>query len=114
MYVYLYLYVFVNSNLTADRFGFGFDETRNIEYATHQKYILQTFVHRKEKKMKAIVCLFGLFAIAAAYPTQEGAAYTNEAIRQAQTSHLIPQNAQIQNVSEKQNRDNRSKRHGRT
>lgn len=49
--------------------------------------------------MKSILCLIGLFAIAAAYPAQEGAAYTNEAIRQAQTSHLIPQNAQIQNVS---------------
>lgn len=51
--------------------------------------------------MKSILCLLGLFAIAAAYPAQEGAAYTNEAIRQAQTSHLIPQNAQIQNVSMK-------------
>lgn len=51
--------------------------------------------------MKSIVCLLGLIVIAAAYPAQEGAAYTNEAIRQAQTSHLIPQNAQIQNVSRK-------------
>lgn len=51
--------------------------------------------------MKSILCLIGLFVIAAAYPAQEGAAYTNEAIRQAQTSHLIPQNAQIQNVSVK-------------
>lgn len=49
--------------------------------------------------MKSILCLLGLIVIAAAYPAQEGAAYTNEAIRQAQTSHLIPQNAQIQNVS---------------
>lgn len=77
------------------------DSMKHAIHATHQKYILQTFVHRK---MKAIVCLFGLFAIAAAYPTQEGAAYTNEAIRQAQTSHLIPQNAQIQNVSKRPNR----------
>lgn len=55
------------------------------------------------RKMKSILCLIGLVAIAAAYPAQEGAAYTNEAIRQAQTSHLIPQNAQIQNVSIKIN-----------
>lgn len=48
--------------------------------------------------MKAIVCLFAIIAVAVAYPAQEGAAYTNEAIRQAQTSHLIPQNAQIQEV----------------
>lgn len=48
--------------------------------------------------MKAIICLAAMIAVAAAYPAQEGAAYTNEAIRQAQTSHLIPQNAQIQNA----------------
>lgn len=54
--------------------------------------------------MKSFICLLGLFAIAAAYPAQEGAAYTNEAIRQAQTSHLIPQNAQIQNVSKKKSK----------
>lgn len=48
--------------------------------------------------MKSIICLFALVAVAVAYPAQDGAAYTNEAIRQAQTSHLIPQNAQIQNV----------------
>lgn len=60
--------------------------------------MFQSFVHRK---MKSILCLIGLVVIAAAYPAQEGAAYTNEAIRQAQTSHLIPQNAQIQNVSAK-------------
>lgn len=39
-----------------------------------------------------------LVAVATAAPAQEGAAYTSEAIRQAQTSRLIPQNAQIQNV----------------
>lgn len=48
--------------------------------------------------MKAIICLAAIIAVAVAYPAQEGAAYTNEAIRQAQTSHLIPQNAQIQKV----------------
>lgn len=39
-----------------------------------------------------------LVAVATAAPAQDGAAYTSEAIRQAQTSRLIPQNAQIQNV----------------
>lgn len=48
--------------------------------------------------MKSVICLFALVAVAVAYPAQDGAAYTNEAIRQAQTSHLIPSNAQIQNV----------------
>lgn len=49
--------------------------------------------------MKSIFCLIGLVVVAAAYPAHEGAAYTGEAIRQAQTSHLIPKDAQIQNVS---------------
>lgn len=48
--------------------------------------------------MKVIICLAALVAIAIAYPANEGAAYTNEAIRQAQNSHLIPQGAQIQKV----------------
>lgn len=48
--------------------------------------------------MKAIICFAAIIAVAVAYPAQEGAAYTNEAIRQAQSSHLIPQNAQIQKV----------------
>lgn len=49
--------------------------------------------------MKVIICLAALVAITIAYPANEGAAYTNEAIRQAQSSHLIPQGAQIQNVN---------------
>lgn len=52
-------------------------------------------------KMKAIICLTAIVAVAVAYPAQEGAAYTNEAIRQAQTSHLIPSDAQIQKVRNK-------------
>lgn len=48
--------------------------------------------------MKAIICFVAVIAVAVAYPAQEGAAYTNEAIRQAQSSHLIPHNAQIQKV----------------
>lgn len=39
-----------------------------------------------------------LIAAAIAAPAHEGAAYTNEAIRQAQNSRLIPQGAEIQNV----------------
>lgn len=46
--------------------------------------------------MKAIICLAVFVAVAVAYPAQEGQAYTNEAIRQAQSSHLIPSGAQIQ------------------
>lgn len=50
-------------------------------------------------KMKVIFCLAALVAIAIAYPVNEGAAYTNEAILQARNSHLIPQGAQIQKVN---------------
>lgn len=49
--------------------------------------------------MKAIVCLaLALLAVVAAYPQKEGGTYTNEAIRQAQQSLLIPKDAQIQKV----------------
>lgn len=48
--------------------------------------------------MKAVLCFAALLAVAAAYPANEGAAYTNEAIRQAQNSQLIPADAEIQNV----------------
>lgn len=33
-------------------------------------------------------------------PQREGAAFTQDAIKQAQSSHLIPEGAQIQNVQE--------------
>lgn len=49
--------------------------------------------------MKVAICLFVCLTVAFAMPQREGAAFTNDAIRQAQSSHLIPQNAQIQNVS---------------
>jgi hypothetical protein len=49
--------------------------------------------------MKVAICLFAIVAVVAAFPQREGAAFTNEAIRQAQTSLLIPKDAQIQNVS---------------
>lgn len=48
--------------------------------------------------MKVAICLFVCLTVAFAMPQREGAAFTNDAIRQAQSSHLIPQNAQIQNV----------------
>lgn len=49
--------------------------------------------------MKAIVCtVLALVAVASAFPQKEGGAYTNEAIRQAQNTFLIPKDAQIQKV----------------
>lgn len=48
--------------------------------------------------MKYIICLFAMIAVAVALPQREGAAFTNEAIQQAQNSYLIPRDAQIQNV----------------
>jgi hypothetical protein len=50
--------------------------------------------------MKVVLCLFVCLSVAAAYPVgEEGANFANEAIKQAQTSHLIPHDAIIQNVS---------------
>ncbi|XP_077282954.1 uncharacterized protein LOC143908967 [Arctopsyche grandis] len=39
-------------------------------------------------------------ALAAAYPQREGAAFSNEAIKQAQSTFLIPKDAEIQRVQE--------------
>lgn len=50
--------------------------------------------------MKFLICFAALVAFAVAYPTNEGAAYTSEAIRQAQNSELIPRDAQIQTVDQ--------------
>jgi hypothetical protein len=47
--------------------------------------------------MKVVLCLVACLSVAAAFP-QEGAQFANEAIKQAQTSHLIPHDAIIQNV----------------
>ncbi|KAG5892711.1 hypothetical protein JTB14_002836 [Gonioctena quinquepunctata] len=56
---------------------------------------------KKELKMKAIICVaFLLVSLAAAFPQKEGSAYTQEAIRQAQNTLLIPKDAQIQKVQE--------------
>lgn len=50
--------------------------------------------------MKVVICLLACMSVCLAYPQREGAAFTNEAIRQAQQTHLIPKDAQIQNVQE--------------
>ncbi|CAH0555491.1 unnamed protein product [Brassicogethes aeneus] len=50
--------------------------------------------------MKYFVCILALAAVAAAFPQKEGGAYTNEAIKQAQNTFLIPKDAQIQKVQE--------------
>lgn len=49
--------------------------------------------------MKYLVYLCALIAVAVAFPQREGQQFTNEAIRQAQDSYLIPRDAQIQNVN---------------
>lgn len=48
--------------------------------------------------MQYFICLLAVVAVAVAYPQREGAAFTNEAIQQAQQSFLIPRDAQIQGV----------------
>ncbi|XP_037912877.1 uncharacterized protein LOC119652678 [Hermetia illucens] len=51
--------------------------------------------------MKVTLCvLAAIVALAVAQPQREGASYTNEAIRQAQNTQLIPKDAQIQQVQE--------------
>lgn len=40
-----------------------------------------------------------MVALTAAFPQKEGGAYTQEAIKQAQNTQLIPKDAQIQKVS---------------
>lgn len=50
--------------------------------------------------MKYLVLTIALFAVAAvAFPQKDGALFTNEAIKQAQSQQLIPAGAQIQSVS---------------
>lgn len=50
--------------------------------------------------MKVVICLLVCVTIASAFPQREGAQFSNEAIRQAQQTHLIPKNAEIQKVEE--------------
>ncbi|XP_063531865.1 uncharacterized protein LOC134742579 isoform X2 [Cydia strobilella] len=47
-----------------------------------------------------VVCLLVLVAYATAEPQREGAAFSNEAIKQAQNTFLIPKDAEIQKVQE--------------
>lgn len=50
--------------------------------------------------MKVVLCLFACLSVALALPKpQEGGAFTNDAIKQAQQSNLIPAGAQIEGVS---------------
>lgn len=48
--------------------------------------------------MKYLIVLC-LVAYINAFPQKDGAQFTNEAIKQAQSQQLIPEGAQIQNVS---------------
>ncbi|KXJ79782.1 uncharacterized protein LOC134213607 [Armigeres subalbatus] len=51
--------------------------------------------------MKVAICLLAVVAVALAAPQErDGAALTNEAIRQAQSQQLIPRDATIQGVQE--------------
>lgn len=48
-----------------------------------------------------VVCLLVAVAVVAAAPQREGAAFTKEAIKQAQNTFLIPKDAEIQKVRKK-------------
>ncbi|XP_026329602.1 uncharacterized protein LOC113237385 isoform X2 [Hyposmocoma kahamanoa] len=47
-----------------------------------------------------VIVVLALVALAAAAPQREGAAFTKEAIKQAQSTFLIPKDAEIQKVQE--------------
>ncbi|KAJ0180211.1 hypothetical protein K1T71_003615 [Dendrolimus kikuchii] len=47
-----------------------------------------------------VLCLLVVVAAASAAPQREGAIYSNEAIKQAQNTQLIPKDAEIQKVQE--------------
>ncbi|XP_004921554.1 uncharacterized protein LOC114249502 [Bombyx mandarina] len=47
-----------------------------------------------------VFCLLVVVAVAAAAPQREGAVFSNEAIKQAQNTQLIPKDAVIQKVQE--------------
>ncbi|XP_049867132.1 uncharacterized protein LOC126367588 [Pectinophora gossypiella] len=47
-----------------------------------------------------VLCVLAVVAAATAAPQREGGAFTNEAIKQAQNTLLIPKDAQIQKVQE--------------
>lgn len=49
--------------------------------------------------MKTFLCLLICITVALAMPQRDGESFTNEAIRQAQSSLLIPKDATIQNVT---------------
>ncbi|KAM3961824.1 uncharacterized protein ACR2FA_004144 isoform 1-T2 [Aphomia sociella] len=48
----------------------------------------------------SVLCVLVLVAAVAAAPQREGAAFTKEAIKQAQNTFLIPKDAEIQKVQE--------------
>ncbi|CAG9783500.1 unnamed protein product [Diatraea saccharalis] len=52
------------------------------------------------KMQTSLVCLLVVVAAAVAAPQREGAAFTKEAIKQAQSTFLIPKDAEIQKVQE--------------
>ncbi|KAE9542694.1 hypothetical protein AGLY_002605, partial [Aphis glycines] len=70
--------------------------------STHRRqqafYLLRTM----NSLMTVVVLGACMMAVCLAMPqgSKDGAIFTNEAIRQAQSTHLIPQNAQIQKVQE--------------
>lgn len=50
-------------------------------------------------KMKVVICLLAIVTITFGFPQQhEGFAFSNDAIKQAQSTYLIPRDAQIQSV----------------
>lgn len=59
-------------------------------------------IERISKMKVAFVCalIVACVGVSVAFPQREGAQFTNEAIRQAQNTYLIPRDAQIQNVQE--------------
>lgn len=64
--------------------------------------LIRNFSRNTFYRMKSLLALtiLSLLAFCSAFPQREGAFFTNEAIRQAQNTQLIPAGAHIQKVQE--------------
>lgn len=76
------------------------DNLHVVQYNQYNDWIRVYFIFYLPvcRKMKFLFVL-AFVALAAAYPQREGAAFSNEAIKQAQSTFLIPKDAEIQRVS---------------
>jgi hypothetical protein len=98
--IYIKTFFFIILTPTDEKEFTTFSIRNEIKIKLFLSSRLSFHTHSVFNKMKVVLCLFVCLSIAAALPVgEEGANFANEAIKQAQTSHLIPHDAIIQNVS---------------